>query len=434
MTLSPKSSPASPLAAAPERKAGTDKDFPSAKPSAAYIKAVTPAELPPRLPFYAAKGTPAELEAMRADMSGLLDILSHARPHGSQAELDFIKSHILKPVRSLGFEPVVDGFGNIWVTVSAPIGQRGPNFLWSCHVDTVHAKGGRQAVQYMADGRTVELVKRKPGRCLGADDGAGVWLLLEMMRAGVAGGYVFHRGEEVGRLGSSFVADKEPWRLESYDACVAFDRRDSDNLITHQMGLRCASDLFASTLAKAINSASGARSLQYAADDTGSYTDSYSYAELVSECANMSVGYDGEHGPRESLDALHLWRLRAAMVSADLSRVVCERDCTLAEYDSFGGYGSGSWSSGYGSAMGKVDRSPSWAMDRNAWGDDLEWSPDTDSLAALVERCPDAVAALLDLYGLGWTDVAEHMSPSELTHTLGAGASLKVSGGGWAND
>ena len=43
--------------------------------------------------------------------------------------------------------------------------------------------------------------------CLGADDGAGVFLMLEMIDANVEGTYIFHRGEERGGWGSSQIAE-----------------------------------------------------------------------------------------------------------------------------------------------------------------------------------------------------------------------------------
>jgi len=355
---------------------------------------------------------------MREGLGELLDILSWARPHGSDAELEFMHVHVLAPLKALGLRADIDDFGNIWARVPRPEGFTGPEILWSCHVDTVHAKGGRQAVQFADDGRTVELVKRKPGRCLGADDGAGVWLLLRMLRAGVPGGYVFHRGEEVGRLGSEHVAAREAGRLTGYDACVAFDRRDYADVITHQMGRRCASAAFADTLSAALN-VSG-RGLRYRADDTGSYTDSYSYADHIAECCNISVGYDSEHGPRETLDGLHLWRLGEALVKADFAGVAVERDPTLDDwgYGSGGGFTFGYPSKTWGTvASGSRTGAKAWETEGGASAD----------LVSLVERFPEAAADVLNNYGLGVDEILDVLSPSAL------GEALSVVGG-WDHD
>lgn len=344
---------------------------------------------------------PGELEAMREGTKELLEILSWARPHGSRAEADFVSLHVCKPLEALGVPYELDGFGNVWASIPKAV-NAGPDVLWSCHVDTVHAKGGRQGVRFADDGQTVELVKRKAGRCLGADDGAGLWLLLEMIRARVPGGYVFHRGEEKGRLGSCYVVECEPERLQGWDACVAFDRRDYRDIITHQLGERCASEAFAVSLSAALNETG--RGLKYRADDTGSYTDSYSYMGVIPECTNVSVGYSGEHGPRETLDALHVWRLRKALVSADFSGLVIQRDPTELTY-----YGSG-W--GWGGQYGDGDSD--FAFGSPAGVDDV-----SGELLDLVQRFPMAAAEFMESLGITADDFIESLSPAEFGQVMG---------------
>lgn len=363
--------------------------------------------------------TPAagELEALQEAMGEVLEILSYGRKHGSATEAEFTSRVLLKALWDCGAEYELDAFGNVWVEGGAP--ASGPAILWSCHIDTVHAKGGRQSVQFALDGRTIELVKQKPGRCLGADNGAGVWLLLEMIRAGVPGGYVFHRGEEVGRLGSEHVSDKEADRLIGYDACVAFDRKGYDNLITHQMGMRCASEAFSESFGSALNTAG--RGFRYSSDDGGSYTDSYSYAGQISECANVSVGYAREHGPKETLDALHLWRLRNAMVSADFSKVLCERDPTVIDY----GYDDYHWGS-YGGGLGNVTPIGTPPASSSSSRSSASQS-EAVTLANLIERFPAAAADLLMQYGLGCDELLDVLTQSELSEALAEGT-----GTGWA--
>ncbi|MGE8142294.1 hypothetical protein ACQKOE_09990 [Novosphingobium sp. NPDC080210] len=351
-------------------------------------------------PLAAPVPLPGELEEMQEGVRELLEILSWARPHGSQAEAQFVELHVCKVLDGLGVPYDRDGFGNVWAAVPKAVNS-GPDVLWSCHVDTVHASGGRQGVRFADDGQTVELVKRKAGRCLGADDGAGLWLMLEMIRARVPGGYVFHRGEEKGRLGSCYVVECEPERLQGWDACVAFDRRDYQDIITHQLGERCASEAFAASLSAALNETG--RGLKYRADDTGSYTDSYSYMGVIPECTNVSVGYSGEHGPRETLDALHVWRLRKALVSADLSGLVIQRDPTELTY-----YGS-AW--GWG---GQYDDDSAFAFGSPAGAYDAQ-----GELLDLVQRFPVLAAELLDSVGITADDFLEAMSPAEFGQAMG---------------
>ena len=215
------------------------------------------------------------------------------------------------------------------------------------------------------------------------------------------------------------MARSEAWRLKPFDACVAFDRRGTSDVITHQLGLRTASDGFGSTIAKALNLAG--HGLSYVPDDGGVYTDSYSYAEIVAECSNISAGYYSEHGPRETLDCLHLWRLREAILSADFSGVVVERDPSEIDYAWGGGYGAvygSSWGMGHGSGRG-------WH------GSVYERESELEKLIELIRRYPAATADLLQTYGLGADELLESMTPTEQAGALGL---IGTSGGGWSGD
>ncbi len=355
--------------------------------------------------------TPDQREAMLAGTQRLLEILSWRRPHDSGAEAEFIALYLMPLKQHPNVTNLsVDGFGNIWVTV----GQPDTGLLFSCHIDTVSKEGGRQAIGWSETEQDVlQLIKKKAGRSLGADDGAGLWLLLEMIDAGKTGTYVFHRGEEVGRLGSCYVAKSEPQRLDGIQACIAFDRRDHDNLITHQLGERGCSEAFGDSLIDALYNASKGQ-LLYRLDDTGAYTDSYSYFDIVPECTNLSVGYDGEHGPRETLDVAHLWRLRCAMLKADLSGLVIARDPSVTEY-AFSGYGYGrqTWTS------------DSWLDDRDNddlgvpyWGDQttdaqLDRWHDLGDIETLVLNYPAKCAELLQDCGLTAQDILDALPANE---------------------
>jgi hypothetical protein len=336
-----------------------------------------------------------ELALMRSETADLVEILTWRRPHNSAEEKQFTvewidKLALLPSVTAFD----VDGFGNRWVTVGA-----GSPLLFSCHIDTVSARGGRQAVGWAADdAATLGLVKPKPGRSLGADDGAGLWMMRRMIAAGVAGSYVFHRGEEKGRLGSCWVAENEPERLDGFKAVIAFDRKGTSDFITHQMDERGCSVAFVDSFTDELADASDGL-LRYQADDTGSYTDSYSYFELVSECCNMSIGYQGEHGPRETLDARHIWRLCNALIALDWSKLVFERDCTVTEYnDLWRGDYSGGWSSAasYGNEW---DRSDNEADDR---------------LERLCHLYPETAAQLLEAFGVGFDEFCDELTVGDL--------------------
>ncbi|MDR7156779.1 putative aminopeptidase FrvX [Sphingobium xenophagum] len=253
-----------------------------------------------------------------AGRTGLLEILSWARPHDSTIERAFCREYL---DRVPGM--TADAFGNRILT----IGDR-PRVMWSCHVDTVAARGGQQVVGIDELG-IAGLCNGKAGMSLGADDGAGIWIMLNMIATGRPGLYLFHRGEEQGCLGSRWIQRNTPDLLQGIEAAIAFDRAGLGDVITHQSYGRTCSDTFAFSLANALNGLNPG--FRYRPDDTGVYTDTNEYAGIVSECTNLSVGYHGQHGPRETLDVDHCEKLLAAMLELNASQLVIERDPSIQE-------------------------------------------------------------------------------------------------------
>lgn len=243
--------------------------------------------------------------------SRLYAMLTYKRPHESDSEVAFI-ARFLTP---LGIKP--DLFGNLWRRVRAKGGKPSP-ILWSCHTDTVHLSAGRQTCYKTPEG--LLCIDAKESNCLGADDTAGVWLMSEMIRRQVPGLYVFHRGEERGGLGSHWIAKNTPERLAQSSFAIALDRAGTSDIITHQ-GYRTASDEFAEALAKILGGT-------YAADDSGTFTDTKSYTELIPECTNLSVGYDHQHTSGETQDEAFLWALLETLCSADFSGLPVVRKTT----------------------------------------------------------------------------------------------------------
>lgn len=247
----------------------------------------------------------------------LRTMLTYRRPMGSDSERAFIRRYI---ACLPGAE--MDACGNWHVQVGSD-----PSLVWSAHTDTVHSRAGRQHVQY--DGRYLSIGQRtqRKSNCLGADDGAGCFLLHQMIGAGIPGHYVFHYGEERGGIGSSGIVAHAPDLFLGARAVIAFDRRGTSDVITHQMCGRCSSDLFAESVAAALNRAG----LEYRPADTGVFTDSANYVDIVGECINLSVGYANEHRPTETLDTWHLFALLDALVEADWTALQYQRQ--PGEYD-----------------------------------------------------------------------------------------------------
>lgn len=241
--------------------------------------------------------------ATQSPEAELLAMLSYRRPAFSKTERRFIREYL----RPLGMTE--DSFGNLYKRIGdAPI-------LWSCHTDTVHSIGGIQTLCVTAD--TVRVADKR-SNCLGADNTVGIWLMVEMIKANKPGLYVFHRAEEIGGQGSSHIAECNEALLTGLKYAVAFDRRGTSSIITHQAGGRCCSDVFASSLARALR-------LGHVHDSGGTFTDTANYTHLIGECSNVSAGFHSEHTSKERLDLAYVRSLREALLSFDWQALEHER-------------------------------------------------------------------------------------------------------------
>jgi hypothetical protein len=122
--------------------------------------------------------------------------------------------------------------------------------------------------------------------------------------------------------------------FKGFDRAVAFDRRGTADVITHQAMGRCASDEFGRALAEALNDYTG---LAYLPSDGGVFTDTANLTKLIPECTNLSVGYDSEHMAAETLDVDHWLALREACLTLAWETLPTERDPSVVEkWDSYG--------------------------------------------------------------------------------------------------
>jgi hypothetical protein len=255
--------------------------------------------------------------------------LSTKRPHGSATNVKFtawLREQLPLQLNKAAF---YDGAGNLHVDNRT---QATHKTLFVAHVDTVHRNEGKNKIT------KTKTHWRAKGDVLGADDGAGVALLMHMIWGGVHGYYIFTQGEERGGVGARYLADKMPTLLGEFDRAIAFDRRGIDSVITHQGWGRCCSDTFGSALADALMD--GSDNLMMLNDDTGVYTDTAEFTDIIPECTNISVGYAREHTQEESLDLNHYQHLADAVLTVDWDGLPVERDPSVVEPVS---YGTGSW-------------------------------------------------------------------------------------------
>lgn len=242
-------------------------------------------------------------------MKRLQAMLTYCRAHGSEGERQFVE-RFLMPYNPT---PIEENAGLLAWCIQVGEVKDAP-VLWCSHVDTVHRSDAPVTQQIVYDEGCGMIYKDDKTMPLGADDGVGVWLMLEMIDAKVKGTYLFHRGEEKGGIGSGGIAKHHESFLKQFKWAIAFDRRGTSDIITEQFVGETASTAFAQALAERLNIENSG--FDYKPCNSGVFTDTANYAHIIPECTNVSVGYDAEHTPNEALDMWHVVTLRDALVSS----------------------------------------------------------------------------------------------------------------------
>ena len=208
-----------------------------------------------------------------------------------------------------------------------------------------------KSIKHVFDG---DFIKTDGKTNLGADDKAGVTIMLNLMSEGVPGLYYFFMGEESGCVGSSSLSrvykDKvKDGKLPDIQRCISFDRKGYDSVITRQMGSVCCSDEFAKELASKLNE----YGFWFKPDDGGVYTDSAEFIDIIPECTNLSVGYFSEHTTTEKQDIDFLELLAVVLTKIDWDNLKITRDVSNITYKgkkSYNRYGGWNWNDEYDGA------------------------------------------------------------------------------------
>lgn len=241
-----------------------------------------------------------------------LQLTSYTYPYGKEG---FLKCYLPKGYKT-------DQFGNFFIE----IGQS--TTMFTCHLDT--ASFNQEKVKHVQTGN---MITSDGTTILGADDKAGMTILLYMIEKQIPGLYYFFLGEEVGCIGSGKLSGE--WEKTEFASrikkVVSFDRRGTHSIITHQLGSRCCSEEFATELAIRLNTSGGG--LKMKLDDTGIFTDSAKFISIVPECTNISVGYYNEHTTRESQDIEFLQRLCKSVCQIDWETLPVVRNPEDSDYD-----------------------------------------------------------------------------------------------------
>lgn len=252
-----------------------------------------------------------------------LELTSRTYPYGNE--------HRLRDLLPKG--TAKDNHGNYFYKIG------NSRTIFACHLDTACKK--YEKVNHVIDGN---IIRTNGKTILGADDKAGVTVLLYMIEQKVPGTYYFFIGEEVGCIGSKAASAKD--NFSKYDRIISFDRRDTCSVITHQGWERCCSNEFANELSKAYIDLG----LELKPDDTGVHTDSAEFTSVIPECTNISVGYYKEHTHEEHQDIEFLEKLCMASAIIDWEKLPTIRNPKVKEYKEYN-YGH-NWNNSREKAIG----------------------------------------------------------------------------------
>jgi hypothetical protein len=255
-----------------------------------------------------------------------LQLTTRTYPHGTEEEVFSLLNQDLEK----------DEFGNLFIKIGES------DVMFTSHLDT--ATSTITTISHVFENN---LIKTDGKTILGADDKAGVTIMLHMIDNKIPGLYYFFLGEEVGCVGSRKVANK--WKEEKVDGInkvISFDRRGTDSIITYQSGSRCCSEKFGLELSSQLNLSES--TFSYKNDPTGILTDSIQFVKLYPECTNISVGYQNEHTYSEVQDIDHLSKLANACLLVDWNNLPVDRDPSVSEYTSSNGWGYNDYDYDYG--------------------------------------------------------------------------------------
>jgi len=244
--------------------------------------------------------------------------LSYKRPHNTGTTERF--TQWLVDNLPANTEWFYDAVGNLHVDTRTDYAH---TTLFIAHVDTVHHTEGKNTIDI------TDTHWYAKDDVLGADDGAGVAILMHLLCSGVPAYYIFSQGEECGGIGAKHIADNYEYLLVQFDRAVAFDRRGIDSVITHQGMGRCCSDAFGNALSGALDAHN--LNMMHLVDDTGVYTDTAEFTHVIPECTNISVGYYKEHTQDEHLDLVYFAQLADAVLLVDWDKLPTERDPSVIE-------------------------------------------------------------------------------------------------------
>ncbi|MET3289294.1 UNVERIFIED_CONTAM: tripeptide aminopeptidase [Brevibacillus sp. OAP136] len=223
----------------------------------------------------------------------LIELLTIPGESGKEARIRRVLQSKLRPITDDIF---IDHTGNVCATVYC--GQ-GPTVLLSAHMDIYQElEEGRQIVQQGT-------VLSSTAGILGADDRAGIAIILEIVRNIHQTNFngtlkiAFTVEEEIGLLGSQQL---DPLYLADVDAAIVVDRRGTRDIVTSCGGIIPFCPESYGLLFEQAGAMAGMDDWKVTA---GGSSDAKIFSQTFGiPSVNLSAGYRNEHTERETIDYL----------------------------------------------------------------------------------------------------------------------------------
>lgn len=237
-----------------------------------------------------------------------LKLTEYTTPFKSESDLESLLSEMVPDLRK-------DQIGNYHVIIGDS------ETFFTAHLDN-YCKTKQKVTQILNEGNVISTDGKT---ILGADNKAGVCVLLYLISNNVPGHYCFFIGEEPitsGGCYGSFLLNKYYKDIKKYKRAISFDRKAEGSIITRQMAQRCCSNAFANALIKEFSD----NGLEMKKDTTGYYTDSASFLDNIEEVTNISVGVYNEHTVEEYVDLSYTEKVAKAAAKIDWENLPVQRE------------------------------------------------------------------------------------------------------------
>ena len=226
-----------------------------------------------------------------------LNLTQYTVPFGYESQLE--------PFLPQGWKK--DSIGNYYYEIG------NSDTLFTSHLDT--ASKERQKINHVIEGN---IIKTDGTTILGGDNKAGWVILFYLIENKIPGTYYFFLGEEMAvhknyPYGSLMAIEEMPDFFKKFKRIISFDRKETGQLITRQLGRNCCSDEFANALIEEFNKSG----VSYSKDKTGYYTDSAFFGDLIPESVNLSCGVWNEHTKNEYVNINYIKQVSEAAVNVN---------------------------------------------------------------------------------------------------------------------